>query len=51
MSFQHLTTATNRQFDEMSGVFKYELNHFLSSLFDTSGLPREASKPVIAEVI
>jgi len=38
--FQRLTTAADRNVDDISEVFKYELSSIPSSLFDNAGLGR-----------
>ena len=38
-------------FRELSSIFKYELCSFPSSLFESSSLPLQANKPVLANAL
>ena len=49
--FQRLITAADGISENISEIFSYELCGVPSSLFDTSGLLREAHKPVLADAI
>ena len=49
--FQRLTTVANGLLEDTSEIFKYELCSFPPSIFDSSGFPREAHKPALADSI
>lgn len=49
--FQRITTVARDAFPEMSELFKFELSSHPSSLFDNSGMPREANKSTLADAI
>lgn len=49
--FQRITTVARDAFPEMSELFKFELSSHPSSLFDNSGMPREAHKSTLADAI
>lgn len=50
--FQRLSIiATGGRFDNPKSMFKYELCSYPHALFDTSLLPRKASKPALADAI
>ncbi|CAC5398050.1 unnamed protein product [Mytilus coruscus] len=47
--FQRCTTAAHGIFDDISDIFQYELCGVPSSIFETTGLPREPQKSTLAE--
>jgi len=49
--FQRCTTAANGIFDDISEIFQYELCGVPSSIFESTGLPREPQKSNLAEYI
>ncbi|KAH3712649.1 hypothetical protein DPMN_072402 [Dreissena polymorpha] len=49
--FQRLTAAADRLYDSQEEIFKYELCSFPSSLFESSGLLKQADKPSLANAI
>jgi len=49
--FQRLITVADRNMPNMPDIFKYELCQVPSSMFDKSGLLREANKPNLSEAI
>jgi hypothetical protein len=49
--FQRLTTLASRHVDNVEDIFKYEFRGVPSSLFDGSGLLREAQKSSLADAI
>ena len=49
--FQRLITVADRCDEDISTIFKYELSTNPSSLFDTTGLPRAAQKPQLADAM
>ena len=50
--FQRLClVASNTSPDEQMSYFQYELSSHPTSLFDDSGLPREANKPALADAL
>ena len=49
--FQRLLTVADDSVDKVEEVFSYELSGHPSSLFDSSGLLREAQKPALATAI
>ncbi|XP_055996638.1 uncharacterized protein LOC125683641 [Ostrea edulis] len=49
--FQRRTTAANGIFDDISEIFQYELCGVPSSIFESTGLPREPQKSNLAEYI
>ena len=50
--FQNITTVAQDTFPEMSELFKFQLPSHPSSLFDKSGMPREAAhKSNLADAI
>ena len=48
--FQRLATVGERT-EELASIFKYELCTYPPALFDSSGLPLEANKAVLAEAL
>ena len=49
--FQRLVAVSESTLDDVEDLFSYELCEHPSSLFDTSGLLREANKPSLAKAI
>ena len=49
--FQRITMVADRMTENNGRHFWYELSGYPSSLFDTSGLLREANKPILADSI
>ena len=49
--FQRLLDVVERTPDELENAFSYELSNILSSLFDSSGLPRLANKADLTNFI
>ena len=49
--FQRLMAAPDRLVENQEEIFTYELCSFPSAFFETSGLPREADKPSLANAI
>ncbi|KAK3730133.1 hypothetical protein QZH41_004828 [Actinostola sp. cb2023] len=50
--FQRLSViATGGRYEDPRSLFRYEMCSFPSSLFDSSGLPRQANKPALADAI
>ena len=49
--FQRLVAVSESTLDDVEDLFRYELCGHPSSLFDTSGLLREANKPLLANAI
>ncbi|KAH3792862.1 hypothetical protein DPMN_146361 [Dreissena polymorpha] len=49
--FQRLITEADSSQDDVEGMFKYELSGNPSSLFEPSGILREAEKPLLANYI
>ncbi|WAR07355.1 LOW QUALITY PROTEIN: hypothetical protein MAR_017313 [Mya arenaria] len=49
--FQRLTAIADWYYEDVSGLFKYELSSVLSSLFDNTGLPRLAQKSQLADAM
>ena len=49
--FQRLVAVSESTLDDVKDLFSYELCGHPSSLFDTSGLLREANKPSLAKAI
>ena len=49
--FQRLLTAANSITENIPDIFRYELCNIPPSLFEPSGLLREANKPALADAI
>jgi hypothetical protein len=49
--FQRLVFAAEDRYEDPQSLFKYELSSHPPALFDSSGLPRQASKPALADAI
>ena len=49
--FQRLLTVARETSENLSDIFRYELCNQPPALFDTSGLPRQANKPALADAI
>ena len=49
--FQRLTAVGNLLMEDTGNMFSYELSTFPSSLFEPSGMPREANKPTLGDCI
>jgi hypothetical protein len=49
--FQRITAIADRYYEDVSGLFQYELSSVPSSLFDNTGLPRLAQKSQLADAI
>ena len=49
--FQRIIMVAGRMTENIGRHFRYELCGYPSSLFDTSGLFREANKPILADSI
>ena len=43
--------VAGRETENVEDIFKYELSGYPASLFDSSGLLREANKPLLADAI
>ncbi|VDI27019.1 Hypothetical predicted protein [Mytilus galloprovincialis] len=51
LMFQRLTTAGQENLNNMAELFKFELSSFPSSMFESNGFLRQATKSTLAEAI